>query len=102
MNLVRGRVYRADIGHGLKPFLVVSNNKRNRNFQNALAVRLTTTVKPEMPSIVVLTYPDPFVGRVLCDDIVEIYADEVKEDLGALSRGSMEQVSRGLAHALGF
>lgn len=99
-SLVRGRVYRADLGNGLKPFLVVSNNQRNRNLESVLAVRLTTTVKPVMPSIVELGSTEVFVGRVLCDDIVALYEDEVKADLGALSRGAMAQVKTGLAHAL--
>lgn len=96
----RGRVYQADIGYGLKPFLVVSNNQRNRQLDSVIAVRLTTSVKPEMPSIVVLGSAEPFVGRVLCDDIVPLYKDEIKADLGALSRSAMEAVGLALAHAL--
>lgn len=96
----RGRVYYADLGYGIKPFLVVSNNQRNRQLQDVLAVRLTTSVKPEMPSIVILGDTEPFTGRVLCDGIVSIYRDEFKEDVGALSRAAMEAVGGALAHAL--
>lgn len=102
MNPVRGRVYRADLGYGLKPFLVISNNQRNRQLETVLAARLTTTVKPEMTSIVILGPGDPLTGRVLCDDIVEIYHDEFKDDVGALTRSTMNEVGRGLAHALGI
>lgn len=98
---IRGRVYRADIGYGLKPFLVVSNNRRNRALDSSLAVRLTTTAKPEMPSIIRLSHNEAFAGSVLCDDITPLYHDELREDLGALSRGAMMLVARGLAHALG-
>ncbi|MDP9182466.1 MAG: type II toxin-antitoxin system PemK/MazF family toxin [Actinomycetota bacterium] len=83
-----------------KYFLVVSNNRRNRNLPQVLAVRLTTTPKPSLPSIVTLGSSEVFSGRVVCDDIVEIWEDEVRRDLGALSRGAMEAVARGLAAAL--
>lgn len=96
----RGRIYRADIGYGLKPFLIVSNNARNRNLDDVLAVRLTTTVKPEIASIVVLGRDDPMGGRVLCDAITVLYRDEIGDDLGALSRASMTAVNQALKVAL--
>jgi mRNA-degrading endonuclease toxin of MazEF toxin-antitoxin module len=40
---LRGQVYRADIGFGPKPWLVVSNNHRNRALSDLLAVRITIT-----------------------------------------------------------
>ena len=40
---LRGQVYRADIGFGAKPWLVVSNNHRNRALSDLLAVRITAT-----------------------------------------------------------
>lgn len=100
--LLRGRVYAARLSHldEDKYFLVVSNNRRNRNLPQALAVRLTTTSKPSLPSIVSLGSPEVFTGSVVCDDIVEVYEDEVKRDLGALSPAAMQAVARGLAAAL--
>ncbi|MFZ5870584.1 MAG: type II toxin-antitoxin system PemK/MazF family toxin, partial [Actinomycetota bacterium] len=73
--LVRGRVYGAQLSHidGEKYYLVVSNNARNRQLQSALAVRLTTTPKPDLASIVTLSPPEVFSGSVVCDDIVELY-----------------------------
>lgn len=99
---LRGRVYAARLSHldEDKYFLVVSNNRRNRNLPQALAVRLTTTPKPSLPSIVRLGTAEAFTGWVVCDDIVELWEDEVRRDLGALSRGAMEAVERGLAAAL--
>jgi hypothetical protein len=44
--------------------------------------------------------PDPFTGRAVCDDIVEVYQDEVRRDLGALTPKTMAEVSRGLKAAL--
>ncbi|MDQ1248392.1 MAG: mRNA interferase MazF [Actinomycetota bacterium] len=103
MALLRGRVYAAELGdYGEKYYLVVSNNNRNRALGTVLAVRLTTSAKPPIPSIVELGPSEVFEGRVVCDDIVEIWADEVTRDLGALSPQAMTEVGRGLAAALGL
>jgi mRNA interferase MazF len=100
--LVRGRVYAARLS-GFpedKYFLCVSNNRRNRALPQALAVRLTTTPKPPLPSIVRLGQTEAFTGVVVCDDIVEVWEDEVRRDLGALTPAAMLAVGRGLAAAL--
>lgn len=102
--LQRGRVYAAELGdHGEKWYLVVSNNHRNRNLGSVLAVRFTTSPKPILPSIVELHASEHgFQGRIVCDDIVEIYEDEVRRDLGGLSTQAMRAVEAGLASALGM
>jgi mRNA interferase MazF len=89
-----------DGGYGEKPYLIVSNNARNRQLRDALGVRITTSPKPDMTSVVPLTAADPVVGRVLCDDIIPIYRDELRRDLGALSLATMNQVAAGLRFAL--
>lgn len=101
-RLVRGRVYAALI-IGIdteKYFVVVSNNRRNAALPSALAVRITSSVKPAIATIIELSMNDPVQGRVLCDDIVEIYGDEVRRDLGALSPTTMQSIGRGLKFAL--
>ena len=100
--LLRGRVYAARLSNldEDKYFLVVSNNRRNNQLPQVLAVRLTTTPKPDLPSIVRLGQAEAFTGSVICDDIVEIWQDEVRRDLGALSHQAMEAVGRGLMAAL--
>jgi mRNA interferase MazF len=90
----------ADLGHGEKPFLVVSNNARNTKLGDCLGVRITTSPKPDIASIVPLTAADPLVGRVLCDDITPLYRDELKRDVGALSPSTIAQVAVGLRFAL--
>jgi len=97
---VRGRVYMADLGSGDKPFLVVSNNPRNTKLDDCLAVRITTSVKPDIPSIVELGSADPLVGRILCDNIATIYRGELKRDVGALSATTMSEVAMALRYAL--
>lgn len=101
MSLVRGQIVRADIGlDEPKLFVVVSNNSRNRNLPSVLGVRLTTSVKPLLPSIVEIPAHEAVTGRVVCDDIVELWEDEVLANLGALSVRTMEGINRGLAAAL--
>jgi mRNA interferase MazF len=85
-----------------KFYVVVSNNRRNRSLPSTLAVRVTSTVKPPMPSIVVLPHGEVVSGRVLCDDIVEVWDEDVRRDVGALSPQVMREVDRGLAVALGL
>jgi mRNA interferase MazF len=97
---VRGRAYLADVGNGAKPYLVVSNNARSTKLDDCLAVRITTNPKPDITSIVPLGSADPLVGRILCDDIVAIYRDELKCDVGALSVPTMNDVAVALKNAL--
>ena len=53
----RGQVYRCDLGYGLKPWLVVSNNARNRLLDDIIAIRLTTTAR-DLPTWVKLSPAD--------------------------------------------
>ena len=100
--LLRGRVYAAKLSNikTEKYFLVVSNNQRNAQLPQVLAVRLTTSPKPRIPSIVELGKGEAFLGRAVCDDIVELYEDEILRDLGALSPAAMTEVANGLKAAL--
>ena len=102
--LVRGRVYCAKFANvdGEKYYLVVSNNRRNNQLKQVLAIRLTTTKKPSISSIVEIPRGEVFVGRAVCDDIVEIWQDEVGRDLGAITPRTMAQIALGLRAALGI
>jgi len=101
-GLLRGRVYAAYLNHigQEKYYLVVSNNRRNAELPQVLAVRLTTSPKPARPSIIELDHQGVFTGRVVCDDIEVIYPDEVRRDMGALTRDEMARVDAGLCAAL--
>lgn len=90
----------ADLGYGLKPFVIISNNDRNSRLGSYLAARITTTPKPAMPSIVVLGQGEPVVGSVLADIIVEIVPAELGGHRGALSRAAMQRVGSALRVAL--
>jgi mRNA interferase MazF len=98
---MRGQVFRVDLGHGAKPWVIVSNNQRNRNLQTVIAARITTTRKnAELPTIVELSNEDPLVGFVLCDDLIPLYRDELSHLDGALSVRTMMRVSNALRIAL--
>lgn len=104
---MRGQVYRVTITgseYGPKPFVVVSNNLRNRQLDSVLAVRITTTDKAHVPTAVPLRADDPLVGFALADDIVEIYVEEWEAgtQLGALSPGTILALNTALQLALGI
>ncbi|GAT12006.1 MULTISPECIES: type II toxin-antitoxin system PemK/MazF family toxin [Mycolicibacterium] len=98
---LRSQAYRVDLGHGSKPWVILSNNSRNRNLDTVLAARITTTSKhAHVPTVVPLTAADPLVGYVLVDDIVQLYHDELTEALGTLSLPTMSEISKALRIAL--
>jgi mRNA interferase MazF len=98
---LRGQVFRVDLGHGRKPWLVVSNNLRNHHLDSVVAARITTTVKnTHLPTVVPLASGDPLVGVVLCDDLVQLFRDELDTMLGTLTPSTMRAVSAGFRIAL--
>lgn len=98
---MRSQAYRVDLGHGSKPWVILSNNSRNRNLDTVLAARITTTSKnAHVPTVVPLTPADPLVGYVLVDDIVQLYHEELTEPVGALSPQTMQEISKALRIAL--
>jgi mRNA interferase MazF len=105
MAYLRGQVVYADLGHGRKPWLVVSNNQRNASRKgDVLAVRLTTMARAvELPTVVRLSTADqPFVGSVLCDDPYVIANEEIAAAAGALHPPTMRAVDEALRIALGL
>jgi mRNA interferase MazF len=89
---------------GRKPYLVLSNNQRNRQLDDVIRVPITTTRKPEqLRSVVALAAEDhPLVGNVLCDDIYPVFKDEIRAMWGAVSQATMRRVEDGLRSALGL
>ncbi|MGQ0466417.1 MAG: type II toxin-antitoxin system PemK/MazF family toxin [Sporichthyaceae bacterium] len=97
--VARGQVYWADLGYGPKPWLVVSNNGRNRVLSEIVAVRITTTAR-DLPTWVELGSADPLVGHVNADCIEQLHKDELADLLGSLSRTTMHRVDQALRLAL--
>lgn len=101
MTALRGQLFWVDLGHGAKPWLVVSNNVRNRNLDTVIAARVTTTGKNSaLPTVVPLAAADPLTGHVLVDDLVQMYHDELSRAAGAVSAPTMAAVSAALRVAL--
>jgi mRNA interferase MazF len=100
---LRGQIFHVDLGHGRKRWLVVSNNARNRTLDSVRAARITTSRKhAAIPTVVPLSAADPLAGFVLCDDIVQLYHDELAMPAGVLSLPTITAVSEGLRIALGL
>ncbi|WP_378739451.1 type II toxin-antitoxin system PemK/MazF family toxin [Nocardia brasiliensis] len=93
----RGQIYRADIGHGPEPWLIVSNNRRNRQLPRLLAVRITTADKyASLPTVVPLSTADPLVGYIVADDLQQLHRDELKELLGTVAPATIMAVNTAL------
>lgn len=102
MDFLRGQIYWLDLGYGEKPWLVVSNNSRNRALGSALVAHVTTTPKPPLPSIVELEAGDPLVGSVICDDLETIYLDDDPRFGGAVTLPTLRKINAALLVALGL
>ena len=81
-------------------FVVVSNPARNRTLPSVLAVRLTDSSKPALPSIVEIPPGEILAGRAAYDDIYELWDDEVRQDVGAFTPATMAAIDDGLRAAL--
>jgi mRNA interferase MazF len=99
VTVQRGQVYRCDLGHGLKPWLVVSNNGRNQRLDTVIAIRITTTAR-DLPTWVQLSPADPVAGYVIADDIEQLCLDELRQYQGSLTRATMDRVNHALGLAL--
>lgn len=97
---MRGQVYRVNMGHGPKPFVIVSNNLRNRQLDDVLGARITATLKVDLPTAVRLEPADPLVGVVLTDAIEQLFREELTTPLGALSPGTIMKLNEALKIAL--
>jgi mRNA interferase MazF len=101
MTPSRGQVYQCDIGYGAKPWLVMSNNARNRYTADVLAIRVTTTAR-QLPTWVPLSAGDPLRGYANADNIETLGKDELGTYLGSLSSVTMSKINAALAVALGL
>lgn len=101
---VRGQVFMVDVPEagGEKPFLVVSNNTRNRNLDSVICARVSTSPdRPaDLPSIVPIEDRGAVVGNVICDDLLTVRRNRLKRSVGALPPRVMAEVGKGLRSAL--
>jgi mRNA interferase MazF len=101
---IRGQVYFVDLGQtvGSKPFVIVSNNARNRALDTVLGVRITTTNRNAHIETVVPLGKDcgALAGWALCDDVEKLWADELDAPAGAVGVQTMAAINHGLRVAL--
>jgi mRNA interferase MazF len=105
VTLIRGQVWWFDVGgtRGRRPFVIVSNNERNRRLNNVLGVMVTTTDKSGIPTAVPMTHEDPVEGFALADNIEELWKDEVKGSCaGSLVAQTLMRLNVALKIALGI
>lgn len=97
-EIYRGQVYLAkhpDL-EDKKYFLVVSNNKRNRNLNTVLCVRITSTSKAGIPTCVPIPNHDGLTGYIVCDDVYMFMDYELEHPTTSFTDKIMVEVERAL------
>ncbi|WP_137149461.1 type II toxin-antitoxin system PemK/MazF family toxin [Mycolicibacterium sp. CR10] len=101
---VRGQIYHIDLGGERGPhyYVVISNNRRNRNLKSVLGCMITSTDKSHIPTAVRLSHEDSFTGsHILADTIDELWEDEVAgPPAGYVSTRTMAALGEALKIAL--
>lgn len=90
--------------YGEKPYLIVSDQHRNRALDTVLCVRVTTSPNPpDIPSVVTIQdRVGTVVGRALCDEIYLVAKERLKtRKSNAFTPKEMSRICRGLAAATG-
>lgn len=113
MTPLRGQVYFLDLGYGYgkHPYVIVSENRRNRSAKgDYLAVELTTTpLSPDqgrLKEMVQILYSNPIVGTAKCGDIHILDDVDLESHRGPqpghIMPADMKAIDAGLRHALGL
>lgn len=99
---LRGQVWWFHAGgqRGRRPYVIVSNNDRNRRLDSVLGVMITTTDKSEIPTAVQMTHQDPVEGYAVTDFIEELWKDEAKRPAGSVAAGTLLKLNNALKIAL--
>lgn len=94
----RGEVRRA-VPRG-QNFVIVSNDRRNRNLKTVLGCRIADGEYPGQPTVVALPEDEGIAGSVVCDDVTLLRQGELADPKTVLSPATMAAVSAGLCLAL--
>jgi len=89
-------------GDAPKPVIVVSSDARNRStFPLVHVVRITTRPRRPLPTVVPLAPEDaPLVGSAVADELEAVHRDELVDQAGRLSAGTMRRVDDALRRVL--
>lgn len=109
---LRGQVFFLDLGYGygVHPYVIVSENRRNRSAKgDYLAVELTTTPltphREHLRELVELRNSRPIIGTAKCGDIHTLEDRDLelhRGQPGQIATADMSAVDAGLRHALGL
>jgi len=108
----RGDIYRADLDPvrgseqgGIRPVLIVQNDRGNQSSPTVIAVPLTSRQKhTRQPTHVRIDPPDGGLRRpslALCEQVRTLEKTRLIRYLGTLSAGSLRRVEEALRQALG-
>ena len=97
---IRGQVYSIDFGDGPEPWVVVSNNVRNRQLREVLGAPIADSTEVDLATVVALHPTDPVAGVVLADEIERLHRHKLITLLGVLSPGTIMKLNRALKIAL--
>ena len=91
-----------DTEFGPKPYLIVSNQSRNRALGTVLGVRVTTSPnRPDIPSVVPIESKGNVVGSILCDEISLLSKEQLRSRMAnSFPPREMQRVCVGLRSAL--
>lgn len=109
MEIRRGSVYwwncpehnRSHIQEGVRPVVVVSNDKCNEFSSVVTVVPFTSRVKRPYPQQVAVVMPDG-VSIALCDQVTSVPVSELQRHICDLCDYQMDQIDIALAVQLGF
>lgn len=102
ISVLRGQIWLVDVGlDEPKRFIIVSNNQRNRFLNDVLGARVTTSKKPELPSVAEFGPKElgPARSFVVADDILPLQKVDLVRQVGALSISQMSKVEGALKAA---
>ena len=88
---------------GVRPGLVVQNDKGNANSPTTIIVAMTTQARRPYPFQVAVTAAESGLdgdGLVLCEQVVTIDQSRLREKIGELTPDKMQEVDKALRRSL--
>lgn len=83
-----------------RSYLIVSNDRRNRNLKTVLACRITTAQYAGQPTVIEIPEGEGVTGSVVCDDVTLLRVGELGDVMATLSPETMAVVDAALRVAL--
>ena len=113
MEVVRGNIVMIDlpivggsVQTGLRPCVIVSNNKANRFSPNIIAIPLTSRTKKPMPThhkiLPSITNGLKVESTALAEQILTVSKDCIKKVIGMLDEQHLEKINEILKQSIGL